>query len=509
MTGPQLPLGLSYGENQFYSSGYPLYGTPSQGGNIYPHMSNPCHVTFPSQENSSVSFPLQPFMNQYGGGYYPAGQGQGVNQDPSWPAISQNQYFLGPWSQIPQFTTATSPVTACHTGIISTIDASHVGDWSTTSTSHVEDLQPAATSHARGTSLVIVCHTGVISPTSASHVGDWSKTSASHVEDLQPATASHAGGTCLVTTNHTAHPSPNCVSHVGDSPPTSASHVGDFLLASASHDGSMSPATASHVGGIHMIENPRRLRRKPRFLCRTCEGSHLTRLCHVNARIQEAWGSPKGPSGSEASMVSQHSVPSLVDTTIMPMQSSAHTSFPLGVDASFDLVVSHLVQPMVMSMQSSTDTSPMFGGDASLELVVSHLVQPTVVSMQSSTDNTPVFWGDAPLDLIVSHPIHAMVEEVAISMQYSIDPTLLLESDKSKETIVPMQFLVDSALLVLVLYLLCHVLRISSTTPSELERVLLFLSSLPPSLKEIPFDWGGLVGYPMPPPMSFPGRDII
>jgi hypothetical protein len=40
-------------------------------------------------------------------------------------------------------------------------------------------------------------------------------------------------------------------------------------------------------------------------------------------------------------------------------------------------------------------------------------------------------------------------------------------------------------------------------------RVLLFLSSLPPSLHEVPFDWDGLVGYPMPPPMSFPGRDII
>jgi hypothetical protein len=200
-------------------------------------------------------------------------------------------------------------------------------------------------------------------------------------------------------------PSPTSASHVGDSSPTSASHVGDFLLASASHAGSMSPATASHAGGIHMIEKPRRLRRKPRFLCRTCEGSHLTHLCPVTAGIPEAWGSPKGPSGSEASMVSQHSVPSLVDTTIMPMQSSADTPFPLGVDASFDLVVSHPIQPVVMSMQSSTDTSPMFGGDASLDLVVSHLVQPTVVSMQSSTDNTPIFWGDAPLDLVVSHPI--------------------------------------------------------------------------------------------------------
>jgi hypothetical protein len=41
MTSPQLPPGLSYGENQFYGSGYPLYGTPSQGGKRYPHSNNP------------------------------------------------------------------------------------------------------------------------------------------------------------------------------------------------------------------------------------------------------------------------------------------------------------------------------------------------------------------------------------------------------------------------------------------------------------------------------------
>jgi hypothetical protein len=208
-------------------------------------------------------------------------------------------------------------------------------------------------------------------------------------------------------------------------------------------------------------------------------------------------------------MVSQHYAPSLVDTTVMPMQSLADTPFPLGVDVSLDLVISHLVQTVIVSMQSSTDTSPMFGGDKPLDLVVSHLVQPTVVLMQSSTDNTPIFWGDTPLDLVVSHPIQPMVEEVVVSIQSPIDPTLLLESDKSKEMIVPMQFLVDLALLVLVLYLLCHLLSISSTSPFEQERVLLFPSSLPPSLDEVPFYWGGLMGYPMPPPMSFLGRDII
>jgi hypothetical protein len=117
----------------------------------------------------------------------------------------------------------------------------------------------------------------------------------------------------------------------------------------------MSPTNASHAGGIHMTENPRRLRHKPRFLCRTCEGIHLPCLCPVTAGISEAWGSPKGPLGSEASMVSQHSFPSLVHTTVMPMQFSADTPFPLGVDASFDLVVSHPIRPIVVSMQSLTD----------------------------------------------------------------------------------------------------------------------------------------------------------
>jgi hypothetical protein len=348
----------------------------------------------------------------------------------------------------------TSLVTACHTGIISPTSTSYVGYWLTTSTSHVEYLQPATASYAGGTSPVTACHTGVISPTSASHVGDWLTTSASHVEDLQPAVASCVGITCLVTASHTAHSSPTSTSHVGDSSPTftshvgnssstSASHVGYSLLAFESHAGNMSPATASHARGIHMIEKPRHLRRKPRFLCRTCEGSHLARLCRVTAGIPEVWGSPKGPLGSEASMVSQHSIPSLVDTTIMPVQSSADTSFPLGVDASFDLVVSHPIQPVVVSMQSSTETSPMFRGDVSLDLVVSHIVQPMVMLMQSSTDNTPVFWGDTPLDLVVSYPIQPMVEEVVVSMQYSIYPTLLLESYKSKDVVTPMQFLVN------------------------------------------------------------------
>jgi hypothetical protein len=86
-------------------------------------------------------------------------------------------------------------------------------------------------------------------------------------------------------------------------------------------------------------------------------------------------------------MVSQHSIPSFIDTTVMSMQSSADTPFPLGVDASFDLVVSHLVQPVIMLMQALINTSPMFGGDVSLDLFVSYFVQPMVMSQ-----NHVIFW---------------------------------------------------------------------------------------------------------------------
>jgi hypothetical protein len=66
MADLHLSSGISSGGSQFYSMGNPLYKVPSFGGNTYSHMSNPCHVAFSSQVDSSVSMPLQPFMNQYG-----------------------------------------------------------------------------------------------------------------------------------------------------------------------------------------------------------------------------------------------------------------------------------------------------------------------------------------------------------------------------------------------------------------------------------------------------------
>jgi hypothetical protein len=256
MAGPHMSFGISYGGNQFYGTGYPLHGTPSHGDNIYPHLNNPYHAFVSPWASALVMMHVQTSMDQLGKGYYLYGQGQGVNQDPSWPAISHNQSFPEPWSQIPQLTTATSPV--------------------------------------------IASHTGVPSPTAASHVGDWLTTSASHVEDQQPIVASHVGGITLVAMSH-----PDITS-----------------LASSSHAQIMSPTIVNDVGGMHMIEKPRHIRRKPKFLCRICEGDHLTRLCPTTAGIPKAWSSPRGPLGSESSLVSQHFVSPLIDMTIMSMQSS-------------------------------------------------------------------------------------------------------------------------------------------------------------------------------------------
>jgi hypothetical protein len=214
------------------------------------------------------------------------------------------------------------------------------------------------------TSLVTVGHIGIISPTSTSHVGDWSKTFAIHVEDQNPSVVSHDVCTSLVIASYTAHSSP-----------TSASHVGYFLLVSANHAGRNSPAIVNDVGGIHTIENPRRVRRKPKFLCRICEGNHLNHLCPATAPIPKAWSFLGGPLGSDSSLSSQ---PSLVDTTVMLMKYSDDTPLPLGVDASLDFFVSHPVQPTVVLMPSSIDTTPIFGGDSSLNIFVSHPIQPMV-----------------------------------------------------------------------------------------------------------------------------------
>jgi hypothetical protein len=194
--------------------------------------------------------------------------------------------------------------------------------------------------------------------------------------------------------------------------------------------------------------------------------------------VQEVWSFPGGPSGSESSLVSQHSSPSLVDTAIV-------------------------------IMQSSDDTPLILGGDAYLDLIVSHFVQPTIVSMQSSAETTHVFGGDASLDLIVSHPIQPTIEEVVVPMKSLVDPTLLLESDKSKEVTLSMQSLVNTTLLLGGDASFDHVLRIFIYVPSEQGSIPLSLSMLPPSPRVVSFDWNDLVEPQLPSSMPFQIRGVL
>jgi hypothetical protein len=132
------------------------------------------------------------------------------------------------------------------------------------------------------------------------------------------------------------------------------------------------------------------------------------------------------------------------------------------------------------------------GPSGSEVFVVSpHLVSPSIdmaiMLMQSYLDHALVVEGDVSRVPVIMHPIQPRVEEVVVPMQPLVNPTLLLEGDASFN----------------------HVVSISNTAHSEQERVLLFLCTPPPSPGEVPFDWDGLVGYPMPLPMSFQVRDII
>jgi hypothetical protein len=45
---------------------------------------------------------IYPFVNQFGGGYYPIEKDHGIYQNPRWLVISKPQYFLGAWAHTPQ-----------------------------------------------------------------------------------------------------------------------------------------------------------------------------------------------------------------------------------------------------------------------------------------------------------------------------------------------------------------------------------------------------------------------
>jgi hypothetical protein len=155
---------------------------------------------------------------------------------------------------------------------------------------------------------VTVIHIWAQSPTSVIHVGYGSTNSTSHVENPHPTIANHVGGTTLITT-----------SNINTTSPTSIHHVGDDSLDFSFHVDNMSPNVVNDARGI---QKPRHLRRKPKFLWRTCEGDHLTRLFPATTGIPKAWGLPKGPSGFVAYVVSPHLVSPLIEMVVISSQSS-------------------------------------------------------------------------------------------------------------------------------------------------------------------------------------------
>jgi hypothetical protein len=63
MGNPPLSSGVPSGVSQFHAMGNPYPGASSTRGNVY----DPHYVVFAGM------LPIQPFMNQFGGGYYPTG----------------------------------------------------------------------------------------------------------------------------------------------------------------------------------------------------------------------------------------------------------------------------------------------------------------------------------------------------------------------------------------------------------------------------------------------------
>ena len=82
---------------------------------------------------------------------------------------------------------------------------------------------------------------------------------------------------------------------------------------------------------------------------------------------------------------------------------------------------------------------------------------------------------------------------MVVLIQSSVDPTLLLESDKPKEVTLPMQPLVNPTLLLKGDVSFGHVLRISSFVPSSLGRIPISSSMIPASPRVVSFDWNDLV----------------
>jgi hypothetical protein len=92
MMNPPLSYGFTLRGGQFHTLGNPQSRATLAGGNIYnPHHNIPTRMT-----------PNQPFMNNFGGGFYNPGKGHGAYHNTRWAMIPQKQSFLGAWGHMPQ-----------------------------------------------------------------------------------------------------------------------------------------------------------------------------------------------------------------------------------------------------------------------------------------------------------------------------------------------------------------------------------------------------------------------
>jgi hypothetical protein len=89
--------------------------------------------------------------------------------------------------------------------------------------------------------------------------------------------------------------------------------------------------------------------------------------------------------------------------------------------------------------------------------------------------------------VVSQHSNSSLVDRAVMPMQSSSDTTPILRSGASFD----------------------HVINISSHVPSEQETVPLSSSTLPPSPREVAFDWDCLVGYQIPSSTPFQIRRVL
>jgi hypothetical protein len=126
------------------------------------------------------------------------------------------------------------------------------------------------------------------------------------------------------------------------------------------------------------------------------------------------------------------------------------------------------------------------------------LVDEVIVLIPYSADNSLVLGGDASLGLVVSHPFQQVVEAIVASMQYLVNPTLLLESDQSSKVVSTTQYLDDPTLLLGSDTYFEYIFSISSSIPSKQGGIPLSSSTLPLTPRMVSFDWNDLVEPHLP-----------